>query len=95
MRDRTVNISERLDRLVAEGEELVSLGGGDISTGPNKELQNDYVAWRSTCVALLRELGTDSERLLLELELDTRGRQFYRASASRVLGVMRAAQRLV
>ena len=90
-----MNRSDRLDRLIAEGEQLVPLSRGDVSTGPNLELQDDYVAWRSTCVQLLRELGPTAGYLLWELESDTRGQQFYRASASRVLGVMKAAQRLV
>ena len=89
-----MSISDRLDRLIAEGEELVSLGGGDVSTGPNRELQDDYVVWRSECVALLTELAPDSAHLLLELEADTRSQQFYRASASRVLGVTKAARLL-
>ena len=90
-----MNRSNRLDRLIAEGEQLVPLGGGDVSTGSNLELQDDYVAWRATCVRLLRELGPTAGNLLWELEADTRGQQFYLASASRVLGVMKAAQRLV
>ena len=90
-----MNRSDRLDRLIAEGEQLVPLGGGDVSTGSNLELQDDYVAWRTTCVRLLRELGPTAGHLLWELEADTRGQQFYQASASRVLGVMKAAQRLV
>ena len=86
--------SDRLDRLIAEGEELVSLGGGDVSTGPNHELQDDYRAWRTRCVALLTDLGPDAGHLLREVESDTRGQQFYQASASRVLGVMKAARLL-
>ncbi len=86
--------SDRLDRLIAEGEELIPLGGRDVSAGPNRELQNDYVRWRSKCIALLTELGPDAGRLLLEVESDTRGQQFYKASASRVLGVLRSARLL-
>ena len=71
---------------------MVPLGGDDVFTGPNRGLQDDYVAWRSKCVGLLRELGPAAGHLLWELEADTRGQQFYRASASRVLGVMKAAR---
>lgn len=78
-------VEDRLDRLIAEGERLVPLGGGDVSTGPNLEFQDDYFAWRSRCVELLTELGPDSEHLLWELQWDTRSKRFFRASASRVL----------
>ena len=87
-----MNTSDSLERLISEGEQLVPLGSGDVSTGPNSDLQNDYVAWRTRCVALLGELGPDSGHLLWELESDTRSHQFYQASASRVLGVMKAAR---
>ena len=87
-------LSDRLDRLVAEGEQLVPLGGVDVSSGPNKRLDVDYRAWRTRCVAFLTDLGADAGHLLREVETDTRGKQFYQASASRVLGVMRAARLL-
>ena len=90
-----MNTSDSLERLISEGEQLVPLGGGDVSTGPNSDLQNDYVAWRSRCLELLTELGPGSEHLLVELKMDTRGHQFYQASASRVLGVMKAARLLI
>ena len=48
-------MEDRLERLIAEGEQLVPLGGGDVSTGPNRGLQDDYVVWRSRCVELLTE----------------------------------------
>ena len=63
---------DRLDRLIAKGEQLVPLGGRDISAGPNFELQDDYIAWRFGCVALLKELGPDVGHLLREVESDTR-----------------------
>ena len=78
-----------------EGDQLVPLGGADVSTGPNFELQDDYVAWRSRCVALLGELGPTAGHLLWELQWDTRSQRFYQASASRVLGVMKAARMLL
>lgn len=83
---------DRLDRLIANGEQLVPLGGVALSSGPNKEVQGDYHAWRARCVELLRELGPDAGQLLREVESDTRGEQFYVASASRVLGAMKAAR---
>ena len=87
-------MEDRLERLITQGEQLLPLGGGDVSTGPNFEIQGDYVAWRSRCVGLLTELGPDSGHLLWELESDTRSQLFYKASASRVLGVMKAARML-
>jgi hypothetical protein len=87
-------MSDLLERLIAEGEHLAPLGGGDVFAGPNPELQDDYAAWRTRCVTLLRDMGPDAGRLMLELKSDTRGEQFYRASASRVLGVMKAARLL-
>lgn len=91
---KTLTMIDRLDRLIAKGEQLVPLGGVDASSGPNKDVQVDYHAWRTRCVDLLKELGPDAETLLWELASDTRGEQFYRASASRVLGVMKAARLL-
>ena len=85
---------DRLDRLIAEGEQLVPLGGDDVSTGPNWGLHHEYFAWRSKCVNLLRELGPTAGHLLRELESDTRTYQSYQASASRVLGAMKAARLL-
>ncbi len=87
-------MEDRLERLIADGEQLVPLGGDDVSTGPNRGLQDNYVVWRSRCVELLTELGTNSGHLLWELKMDTRSHQFYQASASRVLGVMKAARLL-
>ncbi len=92
--DLSVNRSDRLERLIAQGEQLVPLGGDDVSTGPNRGLQDDYLAWRSSCVDLLTELGPTAGHLLWELQWDTRSQRFFRDSASRVLGVMKAARLL-
>lgn len=83
---------DRLDELIREGEELVPRGGKDLVSGHNRELQAEYSTWRDQCVAFLKELGTASENLLHELNSDTRGQFFYLSSASRVLGVIRAAR---
>ena len=85
---------DRLERLVRQGEMLAPHGGARVITGPNLELQNEYRVWRSQCVEVLRELGPDAGHLLREVESDTRGEQFYKASASRVLGVLKAARLL-
>ena len=85
-------MSDRLERLIAKGEQLVPLGGVNVSSGPNKDVDVDYRAWRMRCVDLLADLGPDARYLLREVESDTRGQQFYQASASRVLGVMKAAR---
>ena len=87
-------MEDRLERLIAEGEQLVPLGGPDVLSGPNRRLHDDYFAWRYRCVALLEELGPTAGHLLRELEADTRSYQFYQASASRVVGVMKAARLL-
>ena len=89
-----VTTLDRLERLIAEGEQLVPLGGRDVSTGPNRRLHDDYFAWRYMCVALLEDLGPTAGHLLGELESDKRSHQFCQASASRVLGVMKAARLL-
>ena len=73
---------------------MVPLGGDDVSTGPNRRLQDDYFVWHSRCIVLLMELGPAAAHLLSELDSDTRGGQFYQASASRVLGVIKAARPL-
>ena len=88
-------MEDRLERLIAEGEQLVPLGGGDVSTGPNRWLHDDYFAWRFRCVELLTELGSTTEHLLWELKMDTRSHRFYQSSGSRVLGVMKSARHLV
>ena len=73
---------------------MVPHGGSDVSTGPNWVLHHEYVVWRSRCVELLTELGPNSGHLLWELKMDTRSHQFYQASASRMLGLMKAARLL-
>ena len=85
---------DRLDRLIVAGEQLTPLGGADVSAGPNRELQFDYSVWRTECIELLTDLP-DASHLVWELASDTRGEQFYKASASRVLGVMKAARVLI
>ena len=72
---------------------MAPLGGDDVSAGPNSELQFDYLVWRTECIELLADLP-DASHLVRELASDTRGEQFYKASASRVLGVMKAARLL-
>ena len=62
-------MSDLLERLIAEGEHLAPLGGGDVFAGPNPELQDDYAAWRTRCVTLLRDMGPDAGRLMLELKV--------------------------
>ena len=83
---------EPLDELIEEGEELVPKGGRDLAAGHNSELQAEYSTWREQCVAFLKDLGAVSQHLLRELESDTRGPYFYQSSASRVLGVIKAAR---
>ena len=57
----------------SDREAGVGRRGVDVPTGPNPELEDDFVAWRSRCVRLLRELGPDSGHLLRGLGSDTRG----------------------
>ena len=83
---------ERLDELIRQGQELVPKGGTDLLEGYNRQLQADYTSWRELCMVFLNGLGAASQHLRHELESDTRGSYFYRSSASRVLGVIRAAR---
>ena len=86
--------SDRLDGLIERGEALVPKGG-DYPTSYNEELQADYFHWREQCIEAIQELGEDTRHLLDELESDKRGSRFYKTSASRVLGVTRAARGIV
>ena len=86
---------ERLDELIRAGQELVPKGGRDLVEGHNRQLQADYASWRELCTVFLNELGAASQYLRHELESDTRGPYFYQSSASRVLGVIKAARLIV
>ncbi len=83
---------ERLDKLIREGENLVPKGGKNLVEGHNRQHQDAYAYWRERCIAALDEIGPAAEYLLHELASDTRGSYFYQSSASRVLGVIRAAR---
>ena len=83
---------DRLDELTREGEELVPKGGKDLVEGYNREHQAAYASWREQSMAALEEIGPAANYLLHELAYDTRGSYFYQNSASRVLGVIKAAR---
>ncbi len=82
----------RLDELIREGEELVPEGGRDLVEGYNRQHQAAYASWRERCMVALNEIGPAANYLVHELASDTRGSYFYQSSASRVLGVIKAAR---
>ncbi len=83
---------DRLDKLIREGEELVPKGGKDLVEGYNRQHQAAYASWHERCMVALNEIGPAANYLLHELASDTRGSYFYQSSASRVLGVIKAAR---
>jgi predicted nucleotide-binding protein len=82
------SILDVLNELIAEGEALVPQGG---SSGYNDKMQPEYVSWRHRSIATIQELGRLAAAILKDLEGDKSGPYFYRASAGRVLGSLRAA----
>lgn len=83
--------SEHLDKLVQVGEALIPKAGSYF-VSVDARLQSDYAAWRTDSISAITELGQPAERLLRELQSDSRGTRFHTASASRTLGVLKAAR---
>ena len=83
---------DQLDKLIREGEKLVPKGGKDLVEGYNRQHQAAYATWRERCMVALNEIGPAANYLLHELASDTRGSYYYQSSASRVLGVIKAAR---
>ena len=89
-----MNTLDRLDELIQKGEQLYPQGG-DYPDSYNKELQEEYQFWRAGCIALIEELGDTARHLREELRSDARGQFFYKTSASRVLGAIKAARGII
>src|SRR4030042_6365570 len=85
-----MDLASTLKDLIKEGETLTPLGGG-ITHGWNSERQPDYVSWRLQAIAAIQELRNISKPILKDLEEDKHGPFFYKESASRVLGALKAA----
>lgn len=86
-----LTISQRLEELVQTGENLVPRAGSYFAP-VDARLQLDYLAWRTAGIEAVRELAEPAYHLVRELQSDSRGKCFHTASASRMLGVLKAAR---
>lgn len=84
---------ELILELIIEGEQLAPQGSQGIAY--DDTLQPDYLSWRRRAIAAIRELRPQTERVVSDLENDPDGPYFYRKSANRVLGELRAAQGII
>lgn len=85
-----MDIVDRLEELIAEGESLVPQGGNSFE-GYNGDMQPDYVSWRLQAISAIQKLGAGARHVLQELEDNDKGAYFYRSSALRVLGALKGA----
>ncbi len=83
-----------INKLIEEGNSLAPVGGSEFS-GYNSELQPDYVSWRLQVFSILDDIGEPAQILVKELEKDKNGSYFYKNSASRILGILKAALKIV
>lgn len=84
-----MGILTTIEQLIAEGERLRPQGGTPF-LGYNEDLQAEYVSWRMQAIDAIQQLGQSAKSLLQEIEADSQGSYFYRSSADRVLGVLKA-----
>lgn len=84
-----MDILTTIEQLIAEGERL-SPQGGTPFLGYNGDLQPEYVSWRLQAIDAIQQLGQSAKSLLKEIEADSQGSYFYKSSADRVLGALKA-----
>jgi predicted nucleotide-binding protein len=89
-----MSLKDNIEQLIRIGESLLPKGGSEFD-GYNGEYQPEYVSWRLQTFSILDELGKSASLLLKELQDDTNGAYFYQSSASRILGVLKAALAIV
>ncbi|MDE2485284.1 MAG: nucleotide-binding protein, partial [candidate division NC10 bacterium] len=84
-----MDILTTIEQLIAEGERLRPQGGTPV-LGHNGDLQPEYVSWRLQAIDAIQQLGQSAKSLLKEIEADSHGSYFFKSSADRVLGALKA-----
>ncbi len=80
---------ETLQGLISEGEKLAPQGGDALYY--NGDMQPDYLSWRMQAIVAIEEVGATSKHILKDIENDSNGAYFFKDSANRILGSLRAA----
>lgn len=78
------DILKRFEDLIAQGAQLVPLGGFEFS-GYNARLQNKYLEWRKACLELLEHAGPIGIPHKNKILGDANGGYFFQPSAQLIL----------
>lgn len=78
------DIVQKFEELVAQGQQLVPLGGFDFS-GYNARLQNKYLEWRKACLEALEQVGPIGFPYKSKILGDANGGYFFQSSAQLIV----------
>lgn len=78
------DIVQKFEELVAQGQQLVPLGGFEFS-GYNARLQNKYLEWRKACLEALEQVGPIGFPYKSKILGDANGGYFFQASAQLIV----------
>lgn len=78
------NIVKKIEDLVAQGTQLVPLGGFEFS-GYNARLQNKYLEWRKACLEALEQAGPIGFPYKSKILGDANGGYFFQSSAQLIV----------
>src|SRR3972149_2368354 len=84
-----MDIQNTLRELITTGESLAPKGGDALYY--NGDLQPEYVSWRLQAISAIQDLGQAAKPILKDLDSDEQGPYFFKSTAQRVLGGLRAA----
>jgi len=79
---------QKFERLVEEGSKLTPLGGFDFS-GYNARMQENYLAWRKSCLESLEMVGPIGFPYKNKITGDANGGFFYQGSANLIFSSMK------
>lgn len=79
---------ETLERLIAEGEQLLP-HGTNMFEGYNGRMQPQYVSWRFQALEALSSAGSAAKPALIDIEKDKQSPYFYQSSVSNLLGALK------
>ena len=82
------NVLKKLEELLAQGEQLVPMGGFEIS-GYNARLQNKYLEWRKGCLETLEVVGPIGFPYKNKMLGDQNGGYFFQSSAQLIQNCMK------
>ena len=82
------NVLKKLEELLAQGAQLVPMGGFEIS-GYNARLQNKYLEWRKGCLETLEAVGPIGFPYKNKMLGDQNGGYFFQSSAQLIQNCMK------